>query len=453
MSKRIILLTVFAMLVAGSAIAGNATPPQEDDPAQEVVFPNQTFGQFVECRNQPLQYFRPINQCGLNIFETSKFNNDVPFDGFKVDWSGGFTQEVQFLKHSNDPTPPAALEHIGWGFGRASANAYMHAQLADGIRMQLSVYLSSRHHTETWVKDGYVQMDKSPIDLGPFNVLWERFVTLKVGHMEVNYGDAHFRRTDNGNGMYNPFVENYLIDAFATEVGAEAYLHPTENVMLMGAITGGEIRGSVQNRAQSNLAFIWKAAYDNQVNDDLRVRMSFSNYINNESPANTLFRGDRAGSHYWCVLEAEGCDVVSDAFSARVNPDFRNKVRAYQFNPFVKYRGLELFGVVEHAMGARYPYDGGGSRTFNQYAVDAIYRFMDDKMYGGVRYNYVDAHLRGYDGRVSVNRFAVGGGWFPLPYLLLKGEFVRQEHCDYPVDDRLHDAQFHGIVVQAALGF
>jgi hypothetical protein len=179
--------------------------------------------------------------------------------------------------------------------------------------------------------------------------------------------------------------------------------------------------------------------------------MSFSNYIDNESPANTLFRGDRSGSHYWCILEADGCDVVSDAFSARVNPDFRNRVRAYQFNPFIKYRGLELFGVVEHAVGNRNPETVG--RTFNQYAIDAVYRFWEDQLYAGVRYNYVDAHLRNYSDRINVNRFVVGGGWFPLPYLLLKAEFVRQEHCDYPVDDILHDAQFHGVVIQANLGF
>jgi hypothetical protein len=36
-------------------------------------------------------------------------------------------------------------------------------------------------------------------------------VTVKVGHMEINYGDAHFRRSDNGNALYNPFVGNYIM--------------------------------------------------------------------------------------------------------------------------------------------------------------------------------------------------------------------------------------------------
>jgi hypothetical protein len=43
-----------------------------------------------------------------------------------------------------------------------------------------------------------------------------------------------------------------------------------------------------------------------------------------------------------------------------------------------------------------------------------------------------------------------GGGWFPVPYLLLKAEFVKQQHNDHPIDDRLHDGCFHGVVIQAA---
>ena len=51
---------------------------------------------------------------------------------------------------------------------------------------------------------------------------------VRVGHMEINYGDAHFRRSDNGNAIYNPFVGNYIMDAFTTEIGGEVYLKTGE---------------------------------------------------------------------------------------------------------------------------------------------------------------------------------------------------------------------------------
>ena len=108
----------------------------------------------------------------------------------------------------------------------------LNAQLAPGIRVALTSYLSSRHHNETWVKDGYIQIDESPIDFAPLKMLIE-IATVRVGHMEINYGDAHFRRSDNGNAIYNPFVGNYIMDAFTTEIGGEVYLK-TDGVIAMG---------------------------------------------------------------------------------------------------------------------------------------------------------------------------------------------------------------------------
>ena len=61
------------------------------------------------------------------------------------------------------------------------------------------------------MKDGYIQIDASPIKVPALETVM-KYTTLKVGHFEVNYGDAHFRRSDNGNGLYNPFVGNLLMD-------------------------------------------------------------------------------------------------------------------------------------------------------------------------------------------------------------------------------------------------
>ena len=448
MSKYISISAIFILFITGFA-AAQTPPTPDDDSSQEEAIPRQTFGSNIACREQPLQYFRPTNQCGINIFETPKENN-VPFTKLKIDWGAGFTQEFQSMKHRHDTQPDIELAHLGWGFGYAQANLYLHAQLAPGIRLQLTTYLSTRHHEDTWVKDGYVQMDQSPIDLGPMNMLWERFITVKVGHMEINYGDAHFRRSDGGNGMYNPFVENHLLDSFATEIGAEGYLQ-ANNVMLMLGVTGGEIHGNVTNSQNRMPSFIWKAAYDKQLNEDLRVRFAASSYISRKSNGLTLFRGDRAGSHYWGVLEAEPFSTTDDAFSGRVNPNLRNHLVAYQLNPFIKYKDLELFGVVEHAAGRNF--NEAENRTWNQYAVDAVYRFAEDKMYADFRYNYVDGQRSGDANRVSVDRVQIGGGWFPLPYLLMKGEFVTQNHYDYPMDDILYGGHFHGVTVAAILGF
>ena len=225
----------------------------------------------------------------------------------------------------------------------------MNAQLAPGIRVALTSYLSSRHHNETWVKDGYIQIDQSPIDLAPLKMLFE-IATVRVGHMEINYGDAHFRRSDNGNAMYNPFVGNYIMDAFTTEIGGEVYLK-TAGVIAMGAVTGGEIRGTVLTPGQRGPTLIGKLGVDRQVKKDLRVRLTGSMYKADKAMSSTLYGGDRAGSRYYYVLENTVATETAQKDSGLINPGFKNKVTAFQMNPFVKFRGLELFGVLERAEG------------------------------------------------------------------------------------------------------
>src|SRR4029453_9104118 len=116
------------------------------------------------------------------------------------------------------------------------------------------------------------QIDQSPIEFAPLKMLME-IVTVRVGHMEINYGDAHFRRSDNGNALYNPFVGNYIMDAFPTEIGGEVYLK-TSNVIAMGSVTGGEIRGTVLTPGQRGPTYIVKFGFDRQVQNDLRVRLT-----------------------------------------------------------------------------------------------------------------------------------------------------------------------------------
>src|SRR5687768_4043993 len=284
----------------GAAVAAT-TPADEDAEAAAAE------ASWKKGRPVTIQYLRAQDKRGINVFETGK-DPGVEFKGFRLDFGAAFTSQVQNLSHRNTAAHNMVngvnanqLADIGFGFNNSTANATLHAQLAPGIRVQLTSYLSARHHNETWVKDGYIQIDQSPIDWAPAKMLFE-IATVKVGHMEINYGDAHFRRSDNGNALYNPFVGNYIMDAFTTEIGGEAYLK-TGPVFAMGAITGGEIRGTVLSPGQRGPVFIGKLGVDRQVKKDLRVRLTGSMYRADKAMSNTLYGGDRAGSRYYWVME------------------------------------------------------------------------------------------------------------------------------------------------------
>ena len=280
-------------------------------------------------RTITMQYFRPQDRRGANMFETTKVAG-AEYTGFKLDFNAAFTTQGQNLSHKN--TADAVMVNnvntnqlavIGSGFNNSTANLSLHAQLAPGIRVALTSYLSSRHHNETWVKDGYIQMDESPIDWIPMKAIMQ-IATIRVGHMEINYGDAHFRRSDNGNAVYNPFVGNYIMDSFTTEIGGEVYLKPGK-VIAMGSVTAGEIRGSVLTPGQRGPSFIGKFGYDSQVKKDLRVRLTGSMYHTSKSLSNTLYGGDRAGSRFYYVLENTAATETAQKDSRLINPGFRTR--------------------------------------------------------------------------------------------------------------------------------
>jgi hypothetical protein len=403
-----------------------------------------------------IQYSRPLDKRGINVFETTK-DPGVEFTGFKLDFGAAFTSQVQNLSHGNTAAPNLVngvnanqLQNIGFGFNNSTANAVLHAQLAPGIRVQLTSYLSARHHNETWVKDGYIQIDQSPIDFAPLKMLFE-IATVRVGHMEINYGDAHFRRSDNGNAVYNPFVGNYIMDAFTTEIGGEVYLK-LNGFLAMGAVTAGELRGTVVTPEQRGPSLIGKIGVDRQVNNDLRVRLTGSMYSANKAMSNTLYGGDRAGSRYYWVMENTTATESANYTSGAINPGFRNEVTAFQVNPFVKYRGLEIFGVLERAEGKAST--EAAERVWKQYAVDAVYRFMPNEiLFLGVRYNKATGTLAGLAGDVGANRWQVGGGWFITPHLLAKAEYVNQKYFGYPAANIRNGGKFNGLMLEGVVAF
>ncbi|MEO5824874.1 MAG: hypothetical protein ABIR59_03225 [Gemmatimonadales bacterium] len=453
---------LFALLLATTAQAQVPIPqtaplPAVEEPAEEAD--DQDKAEPLDPwrgRKITIQHFRPQDKRGINVFETSK-DPGVEYKGFKLDFGAAFTSQVQNLEHSNTADPRIVsgvdaneLIRIGFGPNTSTANLYMHAQLAKGVRVQLTSYLSSRHHNETWVKDGFILIDDSPIDLPPLKKLMEN-VTLKIGHFEINYGDQHFRRSDNGNAMYNPFVGNFIVDAFATEIGAEVYVKKN-SFMIMGGLTGAELRGTVTVPQNRGPALLGKVGYDRQLNTDLRVRVTGSMYSADKSNSNTLYSGDRAGSRYYYVLENTTASESAQFTSGRFNPGFRNNVRAFQINPFVKYRGLELFGALEMAKGRTSAEET--TRDMSQYAAEVIFRFMpEEMMFVGARYNQVDARLAGMASDVSINRVQIAAGWFVLPTLLVKAEYVNQKYKNFLPTDIRNGGKFNGFMFEGVVAF
>ncbi|HSD07395.1 hypothetical protein [Flavobacterium sp.] len=453
-----------------------------------------------------MQNMIPRSKEGLNIFDVHK--DDAPYEGISIDVGGAFAMQFQALNSFNDhaegtynfaPNGPGVsgaagtggyrLNNLGNNFNLPAANLTIGAQLADGVRVNLDIYLSSRHHNETWVKGGYLQIDKLDFIQKGFMEELMKYTTIKIGQMENNYGDSHFRRTDNGNALLNPFIEANIMDSFETEMGMEVYYNRGGLVSMIG-ITNGKLNQGVAEFIPSaatptapdpnttvSPTILAKLGFDKQLNEDLRVRITGS-YNHNANMSANPWGSDRAGSRYFGVMshqaytydtnginipggenaQANNFDPTANATTGRFSPGYANWYTAFMINPFIKYKGLEFFGTLEFTSGG----DKKGtddSRSVDQYAADLVYRFgNNEKFYVGARYNIVSGELSSQPDKVNVDRFEASAGWFMTKNIIAKLAYTNQNYSDYAqfsgnsLND-LYGGSFDGLMFEAAITF
>ncbi len=424
---------------------------------------------------------RPTNKDGINVFETPK--TETEFKGFNVQLGGALTLPFSMLDHSNavtradgyryDYTNPAvnSLVPLTSGFGLPQANLYIKSNLSDGIYLNFELYLASRHHNETWVKGGFLQFEK--MKFLPWDFVDEimKYTTIKVGQFDVNYGDAHFRRSDGGMTFFNPFMENHIMDEFSTEIGAEVDVH-VGDFTIVGAVTNGKLNNDLTKidttRVQTkysngvhNPAWIGKLAYDKQVNSRFRVRASASGYYTAGSVKNTLFGGDRTGSNYYGVMY--NAPLSNTNFTnGRFNPGFGDKVAAVMGNIFLKFSpvqglSLESFTTLENAGGrdASEP----DVRKSNQFVTDLVVRFgTNENFYVGGRYNTLKADMGAAQGKpnhyeAGIDRVAIAAGWYMTKNVMAKIEYVNQKYNGFPAKSIQDGAKFNGLTLQGSIAF
>ncbi|CAM3616312.1 hypothetical protein [Flavobacterium chungbukense] len=448
---------------------------------------------------------------GINVFDVQKDTRE--FKGLSIDLGGAFNMDFQATNSFNDQptnitttTTTAAgtttrsitgyrLMNTENNFTLPAADMYIGAQLFDGVRVNLDIYLASRHHNDSYVKGGYLQIDKLDFIKKDFLADVMKYATIKIGQMENNFGDAHFRGSDNGNTIKNAFVGNNIMYSFTTEMGMEVYYNRNGLVSMLG-VTNGNLNQSNEQvfytagpntNTTHSPSILAKLGYDKQLNEDLRIRLTGSYYHNSNLGNANIYSANRSGFGYWGILnnnaykntitktDANGTVIsttttdVATSFSktstpeATFNPNFKNWATTYMINPFIKYKGLEFFGTIELASGG----DKAGTddkRTANQYASELIYRFgKTEQFYLGGKYNTVSGKLSNADAKeVTVDKFEASAGWFMTKNILAKLNYVNQNYKNYsqftgdPATGNVNNfygGKFNGLVFEAVIAF
>jgi hypothetical protein len=462
--------TIFktTLMIAAICLSGNLM-------AQQV-----TFGQI---QNQIKR-----DKTGINQFDVKK--DSVEFKGLSIDLGGAFNMDYQTINSFNDQPATFALPSkiVGYrlmnnenNFTLPAADMTIGAQLFDGVRVNLDIYLASRHHNDTYARGGYLQIDKLDFIKKDFLAGIMKYATIKIGQMENNFGDAHFRSSDNGSTLRNAFVGNNIMNAFTTEMGMEIYYNRNGLVSMIGATNGNLNQGisEVAFTAGPNTntvvspTILAKLGYDKQIDQDLRVRLTGSLYHSANLGNSNLYSSSRSGFGFWGVLNNiaytnNGTAVAANYNSTSTpegtfNPGFKNWATTVMINPFVKFKGFEFFGTVELASGG----DKAGvdaKRTANQYAGDVVYRFgKSEQFYIAAKYNTVSGKLSNADAKeVTVNRVESSIGWFMTKNILAKLDYVSQNYKDYtqfvannPTGNanNFYGGNFKGLVFEATISF
>lgn len=401
------------------------------------------YGQFDNRKS--LQYWRQPGKLGVNVFEVPK-DDTVKFDGVRVRLGGDFALQFQGISHSNGFVGGDPLVELASNFNLPTANLNLDIQLADGMRMHLRTYLSSRHHPEAWIKGGYLQIDNLDFIKEGLLASVMDIATFRVGMDQINYGDAQFRRSDNAGAIYNPFVGNYIMDSFTTEPFFELTFQPSDFIIVAG-VTNGKLN-QAPVAGDGGAVFYGKLGWDKQMNDDLRLRLTGSMYSSGDkSTRDYLYGGDRAGARYYSIFET---DQGGSDFDPRFNPRFGYQT-AFQINPFVKYKGLEFFGIYETMSNGDDAVGGG----YDQLGAELLYRFgATENWYVGGRYNSVSGSQSDAAADREITRLNIGGGWFMTNNVLLKLEYVDSQYSgDGWAGTKYFDGAYDGIVIEAVIGF
>ncbi|MGF7139504.1 hypothetical protein [Roseimarinus sediminis] len=374
---------------------------------------------------------------GLNTFaqfESPKLDK-ADFEKVNARVGADFALQLQAIDHEAD----VELIDLKNNFNLPTANFSITTDLAPGMQLYMNTYLSSRHHNEAWVEGGYLTIDNLPFLPAADGIM--EYLTVKAGVMMPNYGDAHFFRSTNANVVNNPFVGNWIMDAYTTNPGMEVMFRHNGILAMVGTNNGKMNYGRGGNLAE-DLVFNWKAGYDTQLNEQLRVRATVSGYHVGEGHSGSyLWDGDRAGARYYSVMQT--ADAEGDNFrSGRWSPGSgHSQMSSFMANLFVQFYGLEVFGIYETMTGVL----RGNDQKFTQTAVQAIYNIGD--FYVGTRLNNVDNN----DGS-TVSRTNFGGGWRMVDNVLVKLDYVNQKY-EGPAHGAIDGGKFSGLVLEAAISF
>lgn len=400
-----------------------------------------------------------------HVFEQPKDNSE--FNGVELDWDVDLTFTYQGLDqdagvkvgqttttnpydNTQSITTDTNTYDIKSGLALPTADLDIHAKIMKGFNVTLEVMLSSHHHHETYVKGGYATMDNLDWIAPGFAEGFMKNATIGVGVDDVNYGDYHFRRTDNADVFRNPFINNMGVEGYMAAGYVDlTYRLPSINSLFVLGVTNGEVNpDDVQaGDGKGSYGYFGKFAYDNQLSDDTRFRISQSVYTVSNTTKNRLYMGDKAGNVVRKAFDSEDFGIVWNALANY------NDLTSTMTNVFYKCGNTEFFGLLEYADATKGVFSNNETdMEMLHYSAEVVQRFAGDKFYVAARYENAKVDEDGLSDDKELTQYQLAAGMFLSKTAMMKVEYFKQER-DHIYGYEGDDLDIDGIMVSAALSF
>lgn len=360
-----------------------------------------------------------------------------------VDAAGRF----QALESTN---AAGADQDESYGFGSERANIHIYGDVADGVDVYTEAYINPSTASPAINDAGDLRFSEGYIT---FTNLTDHPISVTAGAFEVDFGDQHLNRSDNGQVMDNPLVGNYLVDPRAVQSGVE--LSGTYDALNYAiAVTNGvaDLQGTLGSGNQftaDDREFAYSAKVWGTLAKDLRGSASF--YTTDQSDAIATAGGGAAvnpGLRSNLFGQQRSIYQGLVAANTALNPALGTgaDVKAYQLD--TRYKGFERTTLRAHYGNLKE--DGGQlagvtDQDWSYYGLEAV-RDLTPQTHVAARYSSAED-----DDAATTTEFEkiqLGVGHELTRNTILKAEWVDQDN-----ESAGSDAGFDGFVTEVGVSF
>ena len=375
------------------------------------------------------------------------------FEKVELSFNVDLTFTYQALSNTFTPSDGTTQQPIQSGLILPTADLDINAKVMKGFNVKLETMLSSHHHNETYVKGGYASIDSLDFVTPGFAEGFMDQATFKIGVDDIDFGDAHFRRTDNADVFHNPFVMNLAVESYMQAGFIELlYRVPVIDAFFLAGITNGQVNPDDVKKSEGSDAYSYyiKLGYDNQLDDDLRFRATESIFYVRGTSKNSLYLGDKAGNVAREIFNNTTTTAGNDFGTGWKAISGYKDLTVSMTNVFTKYMGTEFFGLLEIADGAD---STDSSVKMLHYSVEAVQRFGEhERFYAAARYENAKTTDQSDPSDDKLTQIQATLGWFLSEHAMAKLEYIKQERKNF--EEYLGGTgKFDGFMVSAAISF